>query len=330
MRAASFRATLTAAVTISLLAAPALAPAKPGHFVFPGYRARQLTVEGTHGVSIAVTRVGHRVELSASQGDRAAIYIVHPQRSSRDGIRATFPGLGRIAVRFHPSGQARHSPRFPGCRSGGEVTQHGTFTGAIRFRGEHGFTRVAVGRAHGSVLHSFKEVCAQSDGNGDSKHVPAYSLTAYDKSGGRAVLFTAWQSTVPEDTPSDALYFVSSLERRLGMRVVRVALARGDLDTFVIAGPDSASVAPSAPFSGTAAFSGTPNGQSEWTGTLTVDLPGAEGVALAGPSFSSSLCRGQSCTGRPIDESAKRARLFAQGSGSHSHAFWDARLSWSR
>jgi len=47
------------------------------------------------------------------------------------------------------------------------------------------------------------------------------------------------------------------------------------------------------PFTGRAFYARRPGSPPEWTGNLSVDLPGAVGVSLNGPDFSASLCRGK-------------------------------------
>lgn len=302
MKARGTLLSLLAAAAIGTgLAQPQDIAAKSGYFVFPAYRESQLTVKGTHGFVISVTQTGHDVSLEASQGSATAIYILPVKNPARDGIRAKFPGVGRVSVRFHPSGEPRHSPPFPGCRGGEEVLQRGTFSGTIRFRGERGFTRVAVENARGTIRHASKEVC--KNGGGNFKPEPSYSLDAHARSHGRTIGFSALQTYAGSETDRRATYFASTLERRQGMLISRVAIAHAGLSTFAVMGPptrpDAASVAPPAPFHGTATYAGTVNGQADWQGTLAVDLPGVPGVQLAGPPFSSSLCFGQRCTGRP-------------------------------
>jgi hypothetical protein len=324
----------TATVALGL-AQPQDVPAKPGYFVFPGYRESQLTVKGTHGFVISVTQVGHRVELHASKGNASAIYILPMKNPPRESIRAKFPGLGRVSVRFHPSGEPRRSPPWPGCRGGEEVLQKGTFSGTIRFRGERGFTRVAASSAPGIVRRFSKEVCKDSDGNDHSRLEPTYSLVASTKSHGQTAAFTALRPAPGAVFNDGSTYFGSLLGNKRGMTILKYAVAiTADMDTFAIGGPPerptSASVAPSSPFRGTATFQGTTDGQAQWEGTLEVDLPGAPGVKLTGPSFSSRLCLNRRCTGHEPPRPQDQAQLFVQDSGSQSQLFGETRLSWSR
>jgi hypothetical protein len=295
MRGRSLSVVLVAAA--ALMASP-VASAKPGYFVWPGQRSSQLTVKGTEDFKITITRTLRHVELSASNGSTAAIYIVRSARDSMDVIEATFPGLGRVSLRFHPQGKARRETSF--CKGRASIRQMGLFRGAILFQGERGFTRVATARARGFVYRSFKEVCEGPVGHGRS--VPGYSLTAGTRSHGRLVAFNAFRSTKELLTDGETHHFANVQERRNGMRISRVAVTEAPPSTFVVEGlvvpPRSATVTPPSPFSGTASFRASPSGPIEWQGTLAVDLPGGGIVPLVGPSFGSELCLNRRCVGR--------------------------------
>ena len=339
MRRRQLGASLVTGLAIAASVALAPAQAKPGYSVFPGFRQSEFSLKGTHGYEVTVTHFGRRVALHASDGDSAAIYLVPARKPSGDGtIKATFPGVGRVSVRFDPSGQPRRSPPFfaPECRGRGEVRQRGTFRGTIRFRGEEGFTQVTVGKASGFVHLSHREVCKGGPGGNSESLEEGYSLTSYARSQGRLIVFRASRMSFEGLFDDYTTHSAQIMERRRGMMIARVATA---LDasprTFAVSGPparpDSASISPPAPFRGTADFHGTVGGQADWEGTLAIDLPGASDLELAGPSFSSQLCLKRRCTGDPIPgSSAERPQLLAQGSGSQSQLFGDARLSWSR
>ncbi|HEV7561939.1 MAG TPA: hypothetical protein VGO24_00425 [Solirubrobacterales bacterium] len=322
------------AMMVALVLATTPAEAKPGYFEFPGYEESQLTLSGTHGYRISVTRTGHRVELVASRHNGAAIYIVPATRSLDQGIEATFPGRGRVSVRLQTVGRPKRSAPFPGCSGGGTVEWRGLFVGTIRFEGEHGFTRVAARHARGRISQGHREVCKKSEET-KGRPAPGLSLLAYRKAHGRTIAFSAFRQTSEDIEGSLPWFFASVAERLRGMQILRVLFSRdAGPSSFAVAGPvarpTSASVVPPPPFRGTATFNGTPEGQAAWEGTLEADLPGASEVKLAGPSFASSLCLLHRCAGQPRPESGRRARLLAQGSGSHSQALADARLSWSR
>ena len=308
MRARWLAALAVGLTVVALGGATSEARAKPGYFVWTGYRENSLSVKGTNGFRITVSHTNRRIELTASEGDAAATYLVPATKPALDGeIEARFPRRGRVSVRFHPSGPPHRFPPFglPECNGGGEVKQRGTFRGTIRFRGERDFTRVATTSAPGFVFRSIREVCKDTSPNDGSSSEPTYSVSALTGAQGRFVTFTALRPGPGSEIDDGATFFGSSFERRRGMKVVRVAVAQAEDETFAISGPPgrptAASVAPPAPFHGTAEFDGTVAGQALWEGTLTVDLPGATGLPLTGAPFSSRLCLDQRCRGDSLE-----------------------------
>ncbi len=289
---------LLVATVAAMLAASPIASAKPGYITFPAEQRSQLVVQGTQGFVITIEHMGGRVELTATKQDSSAIYVIHPVEGLSNRIEATFPGLGRVSVGFQPSGEPYRAAAF--CKGRDSIKQAGVFRGTIRFEGEGGFTKVEASHARGYIYRSFKEVCKRSEiGIGRARDMPGYSLTATARSPGRAVLFNAFRAT-DSVFAGDTYHFVSFAEKRLGMLIARVALAQAQASSFAIEGPgtrpDSATVMPPSPFSGTASFR-VFAGITEWQGTLAVDLPGADTVQLTGPAYKSKLCLNKRCLG---------------------------------
>ncbi len=296
---------MAVALAAVAVAAPSPAAAKPRHIVFPGGLESEFSIRGTNGYELTIAHIRKRVELYASKGDASAIYLVRAPRPSGDGtIEATLPGVGRISVRFEPSGPARRSPPFfppgAGCSGGGEVKQRGTFRGTIRFAGEQSFTRVSTGSARGFTRVVTREVCKGGSNGKAVRGVRGYSLTSLARSRGRQVFFGATRETSEDVIRGDTSYWAQAYERRRGMQIVRIALVHAGPATFAVAGPparpSSASVAPPAPFRGTATFDATLDTPT-WEGSLAIDLPGASGLQLTGPAFSSRLCHNRLCRG---------------------------------
>ena len=191
----------------------------------------------------------------------------------------------------------------------------------VRFDGEQGFTRVAVGHARGFVYRSLKESCKGSKSNGH----PATSihLTERAKSDGRTTVFSATKPTGGSPFAGSCFYFVSQWQRRHGMTSVKVAATKAAENTFVVTGsnqPESATITPPSPFSGTASFHASPGAMAEWEGTLTVDLPGVNsvggpyGYAVHAETVPRPKLRGPSRSLRTLVRTAltgRRARLDA-------------------
>jgi hypothetical protein len=291
---------LAAMATAAALSASPVASAKPGYTTFPAERFSRLTVHGTRGFQIVIKRIAGRVELTASNRTATAIYIVHGEKGPVDGIKATFPGLGKVSVRFHSSGRVQRGPAF--CRGRPWFTQHGMFSGMIRFEGERGFTRIALQNAPGFVHRRSRETC-RGGRDGRSGDFPFYSLVESGRLRGRTTFFTALKRVDESAIVGSAMYVASQRERRHGMTSIRVASVNAYPDTFAIAGPstqpESATITPPPPFSGTASFHASPGALAEWEGTLAVELPGAATVQLTGSQFRPVLCRSRRCLGNP-------------------------------
>lgn len=293
---------LLACGAAALLAAPPVASAKPGFVVIPGYRSAELDLEGSNGYRIYIERRGHRkVFLLAAGGRNTVAYVARSLAPKGSGIKARLPGVGWISVRFRPQGPPqREKPlRFPGCKSKEIVEQPGWFVGAIRIRGERGYTRVRRKRAPGTIKTVGKEVCKRSTlAVGPESDSGGIELRAVSDSAG----FDA--SAIPELT-STAVFSAGTSERRRGMEIYRSTFVHGKKKDLLLGDtrpfPLSATVTPPAPFQGSAEYRRTPEGERTWTGSLTVLLPGLGPVALTGPDFSARLCQHSGCTGSSID-----------------------------
>lgn len=290
-------------MVVSVMGA-AEADAKPGYTVFPGFHAEELSLRGSNGYEIQVGELDRRsVWLTAYKGRSQVVYVLRGDHDEGDGIEARFPDVGRVSVRFHQQGRAQREPGFfPPCRGGETARQRGYFSGTIRFRGERGYTVVRAHRARGKITTAAREVCKQSVFD-DSESEPApdeTNLFAYAKSGGRQVGFSARTTHFPASPPVVfTTFFGFTRERRGRMDITRLALVEGAEEDFSLgdAGdfPRSATVTPPGPFRGSAFLQRASEGDNAWTGSLSIVLPGAGRVALAGPSFTARLCQDAGC-----------------------------------
>jgi hypothetical protein len=76
------------------------------------------------------------------------------------------------------------------------------------------------------------------------------------------------------------------VEKRGRMSVARIAGVRAPASAFAFdQAAGTATVAPPAPFSGSASLQRNADGSKAWAGPLSVDVLGADPVTLAGPRF---------------------------------------------
>jgi hypothetical protein len=330
MRAGQRSATFLACLVAALFLATPGASAKSGYSVFPGYHEAEMRLKGSRGYEVQISARDRRVVLTAYKSPSLALYLIPHARQKGDQIEAKFPGVGRISMRFHPAGPPHREPGFfPPCTGGETITQPGYFQGAIRFRGERSFTAVRATRVRGRAITVAKEICKRSifSKNPPDPKEDATRLVAYSKSKGRVVTFSG--STTHNLPPPVTSFFGGIYEHRAGMSILRQAYSRGSENELISSTesnfPLSAIATPPDPFHGSASFQRT-GGDNAWTGSLSVSLPGAGRIDLAGQSFAARLCQHSGCHYRTRHLMA----LSAQGSGSQSQAFWDARDSWSR
>lgn len=229
--------------------------------------------------------------------DGFASYSVSGQASG-GMLRARFGDLGRVAVRFEPSGKVsrREPPRW--CQGEPEVTRRGVFVGAIRFRGEGGYTEVTANRGRGSITTSPRWRCKGKDGAaGDGAGIlveEALSATVLGAfaAGGEVVFATVRNDSSGEFAP---VFFLAGTRQWLGpVKVERFGFGIADqkAGTFEFdPGLTTATVSPPRPFSGSAGFQRGPDGTVAWSGSLAVSLPGAPNLALTGPAFTTDLAR---------------------------------------
>jgi hypothetical protein len=279
------------------------------------------------GYRIVVLAFGQTVALRVDRHSRtraaSATYLARG-RATPTTIKASFAGLGRVELHFQrPAGPPRPAPLDDcGSRKHGPVLRFGLFAGAIRFRGEGGYTSVAAHRVKGisidfaalaACLHHRLRAGRRAAGSpGSAFGVPM----SPPESRGRRAPAPPSAPTHPSDRPRRTI-----LVARQGpalSRTVFAALARGDdrgvryiaaeaadegrlgvvrltavtapSSTFSFDAPLSrARVSPPPPFSGKGLFEHGPGSTKSWSGPLAVSFLGAPHVPLTGSPFSAEL-----------------------------------------
>jgi hypothetical protein len=333
------------------------ADAKRGYSVLPPGVSPGFVVRGSNDYTIEVSGRGKQVALRVSRpGKGSAIYHI-PRQARGDAIKANLGILGRIDLWFDVK-SVKVVPGGPDCHGKPSLLERGTFRGTMRFRGEDGYTGISARHIKGYVFRSFRQVCKLS--------VPHKSdRPTKEKSDGVPRELSALGAAMSSSHRSVSLGFISVVfPRRPGGRRFSLVIAEAEVrerrgritikrsvlllpdESALIFGPagdsPTATLSLPPPFAGSGTYAIGPEGTPTWTGSLRVSLPGASPVALTGGSFVAALCQGTmleeiSRCMRPVNIEYKRGprlrvprRNTAQGSGSQSQAFWDARLSWSR
>ncbi|MGN6556736.1 MAG: hypothetical protein ACTHLH_01835 [Solirubrobacterales bacterium] len=266
--------------------------------------AEEFTLRSSNGYKITVSAdpegTYNSVELTVEGHSGTALYIAQGHATAST-IRARFGRLGRVAVRFEPSGRQRHAKLSKKCfrdRPPVVSSRLGSFVGTIRFRGERGYTRVSAHRAWGGIGDpltntSKKSGCDFHESKAQRKReLESVILDAASPRAG--ITFTAGRlfGSPPPLSPSgksapsgnNRILFLAGAGEKIGrLRILRFAVAFGGPETFAFdEALDSATVSPPAPFTGSGSFLRNPDGSTSWTGTLAVSLPGLGSVPLTG------------------------------------------------
>jgi hypothetical protein len=294
-RAGLCRALGIGLTVVALLAAPAAATARGGFdlsFRFPASNSYEISVDGYDATAIVV----------ATKDDRAdgrtmwSTYIVRG-KVSPTAIHADLGAIGSAAMSFHPSGRVTYGKRHRGCVGADRyTTRHGVFVGSVRFRGEGGYSSATVHRVKGKVVTPRRLACrgafvereeGERAGTSVAKTARVTRLEAFLRSGLTAMFFSAARG-------HGQAGYLAEIEQTVGsLGIFRGVSVRAAPSTFSAnSALSSATVAPPAPFTGSASFRRAPTGAKSWTGPLAVSFPGAPDVSLTDPRLKTQLTRG--------------------------------------
>jgi hypothetical protein len=281
-------ALMTAAYTM-----PTTAKARDGYFVIPASRSSEFRLKGSDGYSISVFGSHSQVSLAAS-GHHASVSYTTSGLVSSKWMKARFGRLGRISVRFHPSGPPRLVRPAGNCRGKGKLVEAGRFVGTIVFEGENGYTAVHTSRTRGRMVRTSKQVCSNTGEGGDGGGTFHWTiLSASSESNG--IFFTAFKIASKAHPALDGTGFEAMIieipSRKL--TILRSISTDADLNAFATTESGgritSATITPPAPFTGSATFQKVKGSHGTWTGSLAGNFPGRGEVGLAGPEFSAEI-----------------------------------------
>ena len=228
----------------------------------------------------------------------------------RGVIRAPFPSLGSVSLRFDPSGERRVHRAQNDCRGRRRVTESGTFRGSVSFEGEGGYLNLDARSGSGVLERSFRLVCGKGEAKQMDVGAPLWEYAvpvlgfSYSPGRGTVALLNGLaregcrsigiRAAHYEGEPPGAEVQLGVLEQRPGMAIGRFAYVQGGFPGTLTTSspgvhPASATLAPPAPFHGEASYFENSATSHSWTGTLGVSLPGLD-LSLVGEQFKTSLC----------------------------------------
>jgi hypothetical protein len=265
------------------------APVPPSRKFVSGF-----VIDAERGYEVGVQTFGSAVILVVSHGQpqnqmSETVYLARGV-ATPERLQATFGKFGKVSMRFRES---HHRPWFGQrrrCRGADRfVKRRGVFVGNLRFRGEDGYVSVHVHRAKGAIVTKAAKCSphrrakrAQSSSIFDFE--PPSVLLATARDGVDTTAFLALQFKGRK-----ASYMAVEEEDRGKLAIIRLAmvLRRGHLE--VNDALTSANASPGAPFHGTGRYSAAPDGSTAWSGSLSVNFPGAPRFPITGPQFETFL-----------------------------------------
>jgi hypothetical protein len=283
-------ALLTLVLPACIQVTPAVAEGEPETGAFGSFR-----LKGTNGYSIFVIALSKprfkHGEILVFVGRRSvggvdSVIYLAPAKVTPTTIDADLGPVGQVSLQFEPSGPPERV--HASCKQGGSVTyEPGAWVGVIEIAGEEGFTQVHRTRTK-AIANPFRETGCGLIGIGETsgQKPDAARLIARSATRKRAIYLQANKNHRKARVRLEA----SLEERRHGLVVSRevVRLFKPGAFTFD-AELRSATLAPPAPFSGSASFHRGAKPANQWAGNLSVDFPGRADVPLAGRRFNSAL-----------------------------------------
>ncbi len=272
----------------ALLVAPAAAPALGGPDT-GGFAAFNL--KASHGYSMSVTAFSKaeftrgQILISLRSRDSFVAYLA-PAKVTDTTIDADLGELGRVALEFEPTGErGRAAPR---CEPDQWIAyDKGSYVGEFEFLGEEGYTEATVTSVP-LELHPYLDLICGGYNVSElfGNRAPGAQLTATVRKGEERVSLE-----VNQNRPGARVKAQASINEK--HRRIRIHRAIGG--TYPATAFDfdpklrSATLTPSAPFSGSAVFRRHAKPANRWTGSLSVDFPGNSNVPLTGARFDAHL-----------------------------------------
>lgn len=314
---------LLLAMALALLAVPALANAEaPGvplplpAGVPPQLRAELRAETGTSaprgpflpkfqlrahgGYRVGVFGIGSAVIVEVVHGHaRAATAYIARGTVTPSRIQASFGDLGRVAMRFQPSGRISLSKPLRHCHGASRYRSRlGVFSGSFQFKGENGYISVHAHRAKGTIRDSLAPHCGRQRPRGSERDVARSSGDGF-QSIEPEFLAASWRHGVGAASfaaigfKTDLLYLAFAEQSEGALAKIRFAFASGPSTALSIDNAlTRARVSPPAPFKGTGTYRAAPDGTTTWIGALSVNFPGAGHFPLTGPQFKTELGAG--------------------------------------
>lgn len=274
--------------------------------------AAEFTVQGSNGFRVTVSgdpavRGPGTVDLSVQRGNENVVYSARG-RVTPTSMKASFGRLGKVSLRFLPSGKARRVRVPKKClkeRPPVVTARLGTFVGSFEFHGERGYTKASTHRVAGAIgdplANTDKKLeCETPVTKTQAKQeLQEVVLDAADRHAHLAfqashlpAQLSGLKSPAGGSIPSGEryLFWLFASEKAGRVSILRIVAAVGPAGDFAFDDAlTTATVSPPAPFTGAGSFRRNGDGSTTWTGNLSVPVPGLGTIDLTAPRFKCEL-----------------------------------------
>jgi len=250
-------------------------------------------VEAGNGYSIFAVASNERADgrgevVLIVSGKHAGVLYAAPAQLTATSLEADLGTLGSISLEAVPSG--RKKSFRTGCEEGSRVSyEPQRYRGNFEFHGEEGYTEAVTDAPRERFPLLYRSECrTYSSLQVGGDRVPGAGLRLHGR-GALKLDLTARKNGPGKRTQLQ----VEVREERAGISISRQLSQWARADAFDY-DPRlrTATLAPPAPFGGSASFyRGAATGK-RWSGDLTVDLPGRSNVPLVGRGIKTTLVAG--------------------------------------
>jgi hypothetical protein len=255
------------------------------------FRSR-FRLEARGGYDVEVTTSGTAIILIASKGKFrkrfvGTAYVVRglakPER-----MRARFGKFGELSMSFREARNKTWLGKPRNCRGSQRfLKRRGLFVGNLRFKDRDGDVSLKVHRAKGSVVTVARKCLRQREQQRSRLPIAEQSShqteSAFLALGRKGVNFTGFLAV---EGRKKTTFLAVHEETRGSMAVTQIAVVRNQ-GRAVRANETltRARISPPAPFHGTGRYRAAPDGSTTWSGSLSVNFPGARRFPLVGPHY---------------------------------------------
>lgn len=244
-------------------------------------------LKASHGYTVLGFASSERIDGRGDIGlivyrEGATVFYTAPATVTPTRLEADLGALGRISAEIVPSEKRKRLRSH--CDDEVRTVEPHVYRGVFEFRGEQGYTEVVATDVPEYLQFFLDFICPIAlEGETSGRGLPGARLRAFSRRHDRRVSLQ-----LNKNRPGKATFFSATLvEIRNGIKIERTVSGRQPAAAFEY-DPllRTATVAPSAPFSGVGSFRRSAAAANRWIGTLSVDFPGKANVPLVGGAFS--------------------------------------------